>query len=99
MWVLNPIPYDQKHLWVTFLSHIWVTFYSQAQKCVENIFIPRDWKVKHSRVFQVALREGVCVGCGGAGGGASGKSPNPLREWEILIHTLWKICLGVILTV
>ena len=33
----------------------WVTVHSQTEKCAEIISTPRDWKVKHVRVFQIAL--------------------------------------------
>ena len=33
----------------------WVTIHSQTEKCVEIISAPRDWWVKYSRVFEIAL--------------------------------------------
>ena len=33
----------------------WVTVHSQTEKCAEFISTPHDWKVKHARVFQIAL--------------------------------------------
>ena len=41
---------------ISFLEVLnWVTFHSQTEKCVEIISTRRDWKVKHVRVFQIAL--------------------------------------------
>ena len=34
----------------------WVTIHSQTEKYVEIISAPRDGKVKHARVFQIALK-------------------------------------------
>ena len=34
----------------------WVTIHSQTEKYVEIIPTPRDGKVKHARVFQIALK-------------------------------------------
>ena len=34
----------------------WVTIHSQTEKYVEIISKPRDGKVKHDRVFQIALK-------------------------------------------
>ena len=42
---------------ISFLGVLnWVTIHSQTEKYVENISTPRDRKVKHSRVFQIALK-------------------------------------------
>ena len=35
----------------------WATVHSQTEKCMEIISAPRDWKVKHARIFQIALVE------------------------------------------
>ena len=41
---------------ISFLEVLnWVTVHSQTEKCVEIISTPCDWKVKHARVFQIAL--------------------------------------------
>ena len=41
---------------ISFLGVLnWVTVHSQTESCVEIISTPRDWKVKHARVFQIAL--------------------------------------------
>ena len=43
---------------ISFLEVLkWVTVHSKTEKCVEIISTPRDWKVKHARVFQIALQE------------------------------------------
>ena len=43
---------------ISFLEVLnWVTFHSQTEKCVEMISLHRDWKVKHARVFQIALED------------------------------------------
>ena len=43
---------------VSFLGVLnWVTVHSQTDKCVEIISAPRDGKVKHAGVFQLALKE------------------------------------------
>ena len=34
----------------------WVTAHTQTEKYVEIISIPRDGKVKHVRVFRIALK-------------------------------------------
>ena len=44
----------------------WVTAHTQTEKYVEIISIPRDGKVKHVRVFRIALR-GLGWGVGGMG--------------------------------
>ena len=42
---------------ISFLGVLnWVTVHSQTDKCVEIIPTPRDWKVKHARVFQITLQ-------------------------------------------
>ena len=41
---------------ISFLDILnWVTVLSQTEKCKEIISTPRDGKVKHPRVFQIAL--------------------------------------------
>ena len=58
MGIKNPFPMTKSTFKdISFLGVLkWVTVYSQTEKCVEIISIPRDWKVKHGRVFQVALQ-------------------------------------------
>ena len=42
---------------ISFLGVLKVTVHSQTDERVEIISRLRDWKVKHTRVFQIALKE------------------------------------------
>ena len=41
---------------ILFLGVLKVTVHSQTDECVEIVSTLRDWKVKHNRVFQIALK-------------------------------------------
>ena len=57
MGIKNPFPMTKSTFKdISFLEVLnWVKFHSQTEKCVEIISTRRDWKVKHVRVFQIAL--------------------------------------------
>ena len=78
---------------ISFLGMLnWVTVHSRTEKYVEIIYTPRDRKVKHVRVFQMALK--------GFGRNLPSQWGDGKFWWgEGFSHQLEKICQGVILTI
>ena len=55
--IKNPIPMTKSTFkYISFMGELnWVTAHSKTVKCGKIISTPCDWKVKHARVFQIAL--------------------------------------------
>ena len=67
---------------ISFLEMLnWVTLHIQIEKCVKIISTPRDLKMKHARVFQIALEGEGEISPSSGRMGNFGKARKFSTEW------------------